>query len=76
MKFRKDNRLPYWQGVQARHGIPSGIDFTITRSAGMYKLRASGYGARGIYGNGALHVHAMGLSGRQRKRFESEITEA
>ena len=83
MKFRKDNKIPYWQDMQSRHGIPSGVDFTVVRTPGgaCYQLRAFGYGMRGRpirehYGNGVLHVELTLLKERQRKRFESEITEA
>lgn len=70
------NNIYYGQDHCLLHrGIPSGVDFRVRRlhaASGVFKLTACGYGCRehpDCYGNGSLH--AWGMTGRQRKRFEA-----
>ena len=73
MKFKAGNTIKFGQDHQFWEGIPSGVDFSVSRfdGAAKYVLRAHGYGLIGTpggYGNGALYVY--GLTKKQIVRFE------
>ncbi len=69
MKFRPDNQIKYGQDFSWFKGIPSGVEFRLTKkSDGKFVLRGPGYGLQGDYGCGALHV--FGLNSKQTARFE------
>ena len=76
MKFRKGNKIYYGQDHHLWRGIPSGVDFEVTRSGHSYKLVADGYGdlhgqSKYGYGNGALYPHH--LTRKQIKQFEKYL---
>jgi len=73
MKLRKGNKIPYMQDHSFYNGIPSGIDFSVTRASNGYDLRAIGYGViddANHYGNGAIYVWKSDLTEAQKKAFK------
>ena len=74
MKFRKDNKIQYAQDFRYPTGIPSGIDFVLTKRNDWYDLTAAGYGiVGGNYGSGCLLIKSNWLTTKQRSRFEREL---
>jgi len=77
MKFKEGNTIRFGQDHQFWEGVPSGVDFSVSRFEGAgaeYVLRAHGYGLLGTpggYGNGALYVY--GLTKKQIVRFEKHL---
>lgn len=59
MKFKRGNRITYFQDFHACTGLPSDVDFDVKRvnHGGVegYDLRADGHGGD-VYGNGAIHI--------------------
>jgi len=57
MKFRPNNKYLYMQDFRVLVGIPSGVDWIITKGGVGYILISPGYGEVGSYGNGSLRVY-------------------
>ena len=79
MKFRKGNNYRYEQDFRFQRGLPTGVDFTVSRVPGhpdSFHLTAQGYGILGPgdnYGCGGIYVY--GLDARQRRRFARNAAE-
>ena len=74
MLFKKNNKIKFGQDFAIWQGVPSGVDFKVTRAKYDPKrviLSGLGYGDFRNYGNGPLHV--FGLSKKQIKKFEKEL---
>lgn len=56
LTFKKGNKVKYGQDFRFWKGIPGGIVFEVSGSMDHLVLTAPGYGEKGNYGNGALHV--------------------
>jgi hypothetical protein len=66
VKFRKNNKVVYWQDFKVYTGIPSGIEFyVVPLKKDKVKLIANGYGDLILgYGNGALYIGVKDLKKR------------
>jgi hypothetical protein len=69
MRFRKGNKIKFRCNYSERVGIPHGVDFTAKKSDtfdGEFTLR--------MRGCGFIYLHVWGLTAKQRKRFEENLT--
>lgn len=72
MKFRKGNKIYYGQDFRYRRGVPSGINFQVSKWKMGFVLRADGYGLFGNYGNGALFLYNSRLSKILKERLQKK----
>ena len=54
--FKPGNTVRYGQDFGFYRGVPPGVRFQVEVRGLGWRLTAPGYGQRGNYGNGALHV--------------------
>lgn len=53
----KENNIVFFQDMQHWSGVPSNVDFSVTKYSNGYKFIGESYGSMsGKYGNGAIYI--------------------